>query len=226
MRLVEEIAPSVGAWTACDALAIARASYYRWLRPPSSRASGRPRPTPARALRADEQQQVLDVLHADRFVDKAPAEVYATLLDEGVRHCSVRTMYRILAANGEVRERRNQLRHMNHPRPELLATKPNELWSWDITRLKGPAKWTYYYLYVVLDVFSRYVVGWMVATEESATLAKQLVAEACARQGIGEEQLTLHADRGSPMTSKAMRNRMYAFPAVSVAHGWNGRCFR
>jgi transposase InsO family protein len=108
-----------------------------------------------------------------------------------------------LAANGEVRERQNVLRHMNHPRPELLATKPNELWSWDMTKLKGPGKWTYFYLYVVLDVFSRYVVGWMVATEESATLAKRLVAETCRREGIEPSQLTLHDDRGSAMTSKS-----------------------
>jgi putative transposase len=112
-------------------------------------------------------------------------------------------MYRILSENGEVRERRDVLRHMNHPRPELLATKPNELWSWDITKLKRPAKWTYFYLYVVLDVFSRYVVGWMLAPEESATLAKKLLAEAYDREGIDPAQSTLHADRGSAMTSKS-----------------------
>jgi len=137
-------------------------------------------------------------------VDLAPAEVYATLLDENRHLCSERTMYRILSENQEVRDRRDQLRHQNHPRPELLATRPNELWSWDITKLLGPQKWTYFYLYVILDVFSRYVVGWMVATEETAALAKKLIAETCARQGITPEQLTLHADRGTSMTSKSV----------------------
>jgi putative transposase len=146
---------------------------------------------------------VLAVLHESRFVDLAPAEVYATMLDEGRYLCSERTMYRILAANKELRERRTLRRHHAHPRPELLATKPNELWSWDITKIKGPAKWTYFNLYVVLDVFSRYVVGWMIATEESATLAKHLVLEISEREGILPGQLTLHADRGSAMTSKS-----------------------
>jgi putative transposase len=146
---------------------------------------------------------VLEALHEPRFVDLAPAEVFATLLDEGRYLCSERTMYRILAANSEVRERRNQLRHMNHARPELLATRPNELWSWDITKLKGPAKWTYFYLYVVLDVFSRYVVGWMIAPRESSALAKKLLSDTYKRERIDPSQLTLHADRGSAMTSKS-----------------------
>jgi putative transposase len=200
MSGVTYLASLVGIVLACAMLAVSRASYYRTLSP---RVVPSPRPTPPRALSADERAQVLEVLHEPRFVDLAAAEVYATLLDEGRYLCSERTMYRILAANGEVRERRDQLRHMNHPRPELLATRPNELWSWDITKLKGPAKWTYFYLYVVLDVFSRYVVGWMVATEESATLAKKLIAETCRREGIQPSQLTLHADRGSAMTSKS-----------------------
>jgi putative transposase len=199
VNAVTEIAPLVGIVLACATLAVARATYYRMLRP---RALPTPRPTPPRALGPGERQTVLDVLHEPRFVDLAPAEVYATLLDESRYLCSERTMYRILEANEEVRERRDQLRHQNHPRPELLATRPNELWSWDITKLLGPAKWTYFYLYVILDVFSRYVVGWMVAHEESAVLAKKLIAETCARQGIGPDQLTLHADRGSSMTSK------------------------
>jgi putative transposase len=196
---VSEIAPLVGIVVACTMLAVARATYYRSLR---RRALPAARPTPPRALGPGERQAVLDVLHEPRFVDLAPAEVYATLLDESRYLCSERTMYRILAANQELRERRDQLRHQNHPRPELLATGPNELWSWDITKLLGPQKWTYFYLYVILDVFSRYVVGWMVATEESAALAKKLIAETCARQGIAPDQLTLHADRGSSMTSK------------------------
>lgn len=199
MSGVTYLAPHVGILLACVMLAVARASYYRSLVP---RVVAR-RPAPPRTLSVDERGHVLAAMHEPRFVDLAPAEVYATLLDEGRYLCSERTMYRVLAANSEVRERRDVLRHKNHPRPELLATKPNELWSWDITKLKGPAKWTYFYLYVVLDVFSRYVVGWMVATEESAVLAKKLVAEICARQGIDPGQLTLHADRGSAMTSKS-----------------------
>ena len=145
---------------------------------------------------------MLEQLHTPRFVDLAPGEVYATLLDEGRYLCSERTMYRLLAAHAEVRERRDQLRHPVYAVPELLARRPNELWSWDITKLLGPAKWTYFYLYVMLDVFSRYVVGWLVAHRESATLAEQFIHATCARQGIGRAQLTIHADRGSAMTSK------------------------
>lgn len=147
---------------------------------------------------------MLDVLHSEWFIDKAPHEVYATLLDEGVYHCSIRTMYRILAKNKEVRERRNQLAHPPYHKPELLATEPNQLWSWDITRLLGPVKWSYFYLYVILDIFSRYVTGWMVAPRESATLAKRLINETSNKQGINPGQLTIHADRGSSMTSKTV----------------------
>jgi putative transposase len=157
-----------------------------------------------RALSAAERHQVLEVLHEPRFVDKAPAEVYATLLDEDRYLCSERTMYRILEEAGEVRERRDQLRHPSYNAPQLLATQPNELWSWDITKLLGPAKWTYFYLYVILDVFSRYVVGWMVAEQELATLAHELIEQTCQRQQIQRDQLTLHADRGSSMTSKTV----------------------
>jgi putative transposase len=145
---------------------------------------------------------VLAVLHEARFMDLAPAQVYATLLDESAYLCSERTMYRILAANREVRERRDQLRHPQYTAPELLATRPNEVWSWDITKLLGPRKWTYYYLYVIMDVFSRKVVGWMVADWESATLARRLILETAERQGIVPGQLTIHADRGSPMKSQ------------------------
>jgi putative transposase len=147
---------------------------------------------------------VLDVLHSERFVDDPPHEVYATLLDEGKYLCSVRTMYRILDSEGEVRERRNQAVHPTYAKPELLATRPNELWSWDITKLLGPAKWTYFCLYVILDVFSRYVVGWMVACRETATLATRLIEETCRKQGIQEGRLTVHADRGTSMKSKCV----------------------
>jgi putative transposase len=141
-------------------------------------------------------------LHSERFVDSAPRQVYASLLDEGHYLCSWRTMYRILAEHGETQERRNQLLHPAYAKPELLATAPNQLWSWDITKLLGPAKWTHFYLYVILDVFSRYVVSWLVAERETASLAETLIAKTCAKQAIRRDQLTLHADRGSSMRSK------------------------
>jgi putative transposase len=158
-------------------------------------------PSP-RALQPGEKQAVLDILHSERFVDKAPHEVYASLLDEGTYHCSIRTMYRILEGQREVKERRDQLRHPVYEKPELLANAPNQVWSWDITKLLGPAKWTYFYLYVILDIFSRYVVGWMVATHESAQLATRFLEETCLKQEILPGQLTIHADRGSSMKSK------------------------
>lgn len=198
MRTIAEVGPRLGVRASCEAFGVAPASYYRWRRPAEPT---RPRSSP-RALSAEERQDVLDTLHEPRFVDAAPAEVWATLLDEGRYLCSERTMYRILAANQEVRERRNQLRHPSYAAPELLARRPNELWSWDITKLKGPAKWIYYYLYVILDVFSRYVVGWMVAERESAALAERLIEQTCERQEIAPGELTLHADRGPSMRAK------------------------
>ncbi len=202
MTTIQDVSPKLGVSAVCAALGVPRSSYYRYQRPPCS-GPRRHRPS-RRALSASERAHVLDILNSDRFADHAPAEVFATLLDEHVYLCSERTMYRILKANHAVRERRNQLRHPAYAAPELLATRPNELWSWDITKLHGPAKWTYYYLYVIIDVFSRYVVGWMIAHQESATLAKKLIAETSKRQDIDPGQLTLHADRGSSMTSKAV----------------------
>ena len=144
------------------------------------------------------------LLNSERFQDCAPREVYATLLDEGEYLCHWRSMYRILAEHDEVRERRNQLRHPKHVKPQLLATQSNQLWSWDITKLLGPAKWTYYYLYVLLDVFSRYVVAWLIAQQQSALLAEELITASCAQQNIRRGQLTIHADRGSPMIAKSL----------------------
>ena len=190
--------PQLGVSGTCQAIGLARSTYYRWRQPPRV-----PRVRqPARALGPAERHAVLEQLHAPRFADLAPAQVYATLLDEGEYLCSERTMYRVLAAEQEVRERRNLLRHPRYAAPELLATAPNQLWSWDITKLLGPTKWTYYYLYVILDVFSRYVVGWLLAYRESAVLAERLIAATCRRQGIPPGQLTVHADRGSSMISK------------------------
>jgi putative transposase len=203
MQAVEQLAPASGTAPTCAALGVARATLYRHRR----RASAAPVPAPARrssprALDVAERQTVLATLHSERFVDESPAAVYARLLDEGRYLCSQRTMYRLLAQAGEVRERRDQLRHPVYAKPELLASRPNEVWSWDITKLLGPAKWTYFYLYVLLDIYSRYVVGWMVAHRESAALATKLIAESVRKQSIEPGQLTVHADRGSSMTSK------------------------
>ncbi len=202
MNAVAELAVDVGTRAACQTLSMPRASYYRDRRKASSPAVTAPRPSPARALHPVERETVLAHLYEERFQDRSPAAVYATLLDEGQYHCSIRTMYRLLAQRGESRERRDQLTHPPYKKPELLATAPNQLWSWDITKLLGPAKWTYFYLYVILDVFSRYVTGWMVAMRESAELAKRLIEESCAKQNIQRGQLTLHADRGTSMSSK------------------------
>jgi putative transposase len=203
MDAARTLSVDVGIKPACDALDIPRCEFYRTqARKHAPLVDPKKRPSPARALSAGERQGVLDLLHCDRFVDQAPHEVYATLLDEGDYRCSIRTMYRILDAHTEVKERRNQLRHPVYQTPELLATAPNQVWSWDITKLLGPAKWSYFYLYVILDIFSRYVVGWMVAPAESATLAETLIRETCDKQQIERGQLTIHADRGSSMRSK------------------------
>ncbi len=200
MTALENVAGTVPLFPLCQALGVPRASLYRRRRPRPEPVSRAPSP---RALTPPEQQEVRDVLHSEAFVDKAPAQVYASLLDEGRYLCSPRTMYRILAANSEVRERRNQLRHPVYTRPELLAEHPNQVWSWDI-KLMGPVKWTYFQLYVVLDIFSRYEVCWMVAERESDALATRLLQETCEKQGILPGELTVHADRGSSMKSRVL----------------------
>lgn len=188
---------------ALRALGIARSTHYarqtRPSKPPHAVRARRPSP---RALSPQERQATLDALHSKRFVDLSPREAYATLPDAGVYLGSVSTFYRVLQVHKEVRERRRIATHPAHTKPELAATGPNQVWSWDITKLHGPAKWTYFYLYVILDVFSRYVVGWMVATRESAELAKRLIDHRVKTQGVEPGQLTLHADRGSSMASK------------------------
>ena len=201
-QTVEELVPVIGTRPACRALGASPATIYRRRRPPQPRAP-RPRPTPERALSAQERERALEVLHSERFQDASPAQVWATLLDENEYICSESTMYRLLAAeHGGVRERRNQLTHPGYAKPELLAEGPNELWSWDISKLKGPAKWTYYYLYAILDVFSRYVVAWTVQHRESGQVAQALIAQAAEQQNITPRVLTLHADRGGPMRGK------------------------
>jgi putative transposase len=203
MEAAETLGSQVGTARACASLGVPRASLYRRrARANAPAAEPSARPTPPLKLSEAERTQALEVLHSERFVDASPYTVYATLLDEGIYLCSVRTYYRLLAERGESRERRNQLNHPNYAKPELLATAPNQLWSWDITKLKGPAKWTYFYLYVIIDVFSRCTVGWMVATRECAALAQQLIAETCTKHDIPPGQLTVHADRGPSMTSK------------------------
>jgi len=215
MQLIDEYAGRDGLVAACAAVGLPRASYYRRKQ---SRPAPKPRPMPPRALAPEERERVLEVLHAAEYVDLAPAQVYARLLDErGEYLCSERTMYRLLAASGEVRERRNQLVHPEYKKPELLATGPNQVWSWDITKLLGPAKWTYFYLYVVLDIFSRYVVGWMIAERENAAHARRLLAETYTKHGIEPGKLTLHQDRGAPMRAKTFA-QMLADLGVVKSH--------
>ncbi len=201
IRAAEQLSPKVGLAGACRALGVARASVYRARKPSRWGPRGARRSSP-RALAPHERAAVLDILHEDRFSDRAPAAVYAALLEEGRYICSVRTMYRLLHDAQEVRERRDQRRHPRLEPPRLMANAPNQVWTWDITRLPGPRKWVTYPLYVVLDLFSRYVVAWMVAARESATNAKRLITNACSKQGIQPGQLTLHQDRGAPMTAK------------------------
>jgi len=193
---VAALAVQVGVKTACEVLGLPRSSHYAARQPHTPVA--RPRPASPRALSAEEQAAVRTTLDGERFVDQAPREVYATLLDEGQYLCSVPTMYRILRANQEVQERRNQRRHPVYPKPALVLTAPNQGWSWDITKLLGPVAGVYFCLYVLLDLFSRFVVGWLIADQERASLAEQLITQACVRQLIARDQLTVHSDRGAP----------------------------
>jgi putative transposase len=209
VRAAVEATPALGLRETCEALGVSRSTLYRTrvqvpdVEPSAAEAPSAPKPSSQpRALSLTERAEILEVLTSERFADQAPHQVYAQLLDEGVYLCSIRTMYRILAEHGAVKERRDQLRHPAYRKPELLAVRPNQVWSWDITKLLGPQKWTYYYLYVIMDVFSRHVVGWTVQLRESAEIAEQLIAQAIAQQQITRGQLTLHADRGSSMRSK------------------------
>jgi len=206
IQAAETLAPTLGIVAACEAVGLPRGSYYRAQEPMVSTEPSpiRERPPSPRALTPLEKTVVREVLNSERFQDQSPREVYATLLDEERYLCSWRTMYRIMGENQEIRERRDQLQHPVYAKPELLATRPNQVWSWDITKLRGPAVWTYYYLYVILDVYSRYVVGWMIAERESEELAQELIRVTCEKQGIQPGQLTLHADNGSAMIAKSV----------------------
>lgn len=192
--------PIVGIVASCVALGVSRATYYRRRRPPRP---ANPRPTPPRALTFAERGEVLALLDSDRFADKAPAQIYAALLDEGVYVCSIRTMYRVLHDHAQSRERRAQRRHPTYVKPQLVATRPNQVWSWDITKLAGPTSGSYFSLYVVIDIFSRCVVGWDVAHTESARVGQAMLEDAFHRHSIAPGQLTVHSDRGSPMKAKS-----------------------
>ncbi len=200
----------------CQSVGLARATLYR-RRQPARPSTPTVRAASSRALVPAERQAVLDVLHSERFMDQSPAEVQATLLDEQTFLCSTRTMYRILDAAHEVRERRNQARHPAYAKPELVATAPNQIWSWDITKLRGAIPYLYYSLYVILDLFSRYVVGWMVARQENAHLAQRLIEATCLKQGIVPQQLTVHADRGAPMRSKLV-SLLFSDLGIEASH--------
>ena len=200
IEAAEKLGKTAGVSQACRVLSVPRSSLYRSRKPQEAPS---PRPTPPRALSQEERTEVRAILNSDRFCDEAPREVYATLLDQGQYYCHWRTMYRILEEHDEVHERRNQRRHPVSNQPELRATGPNQLWSWDITQLRG-LNGVYYYLYTIIDVFSRYVPGWMIAKRESAQLAERLIAETCVKQGIEPDQLVLHADRGSAMRAKTV----------------------
>ena len=222
--------PRIGVLRACEAIGVARATFYRRrnCRANEPQTTALERQPPARALTLAERNKALELLTSQRFCDSSPSQVYATLLDEREYLCSISTLYRLLRAAGAVRERRDQLRHPVYSKPELLATEPNQVWSWDITKLLGPAKWTYFYLYVILDIFSRYVVGWMVAHQESAALASQLIGETYAKQGIEPGHLTVHADRGSSMKSKLVAHLLGDLGVTkthSRPHVSNDNCF-
>jgi putative transposase len=225
MDAVDFISPTIGTGPACAGLGIARATVYRHRR---GHPKPKARPVPVRALNPAERQQVLDVLHSNHFMDKAPTEVYNALLDEGTYICSVRTMYRILEEKHEIRERRNQLRHPRYEKPQLRATAPNQVWTWDITKLLGPIKFVYFYLYVMIDLFSRYVVGWMAAGRESAVLAQRLIRETTVKYEIEPGRLSIHADRGGPMTALTTAQLMATLgvqPSYSRPHVSNDNPF-
>ena len=215
MAATSELVGEMGVRSACASMGLPRATYYRACR--EARAPlhtvRRPRRSPL-ALSASERQDVIDVLHSPEYVDVAPRTAYAMLLDAGIFLASVSTFYRILRACSGTRGRRDQLVHPDYARPELLATRPREVWSWDITKLKGPVKSAHFHLYVILDIFSRYVVGWMIADHESDQLAESLIGHTYDQEGIVPGQLTLHADRGAAMRSKLVADLLVDLDVV------------
>ncbi len=217
MSAAFELSSDIGKKPACEAFEVPRATFYRHYSNKNGKKISPPKRPPL-ALSQNEKDKIWDILHSEKFQDKAPYQIYAGLLDEGIYHCSIRTMYRILSEkHGGVKERRRQVQHRNYIKPELLATGPNQVWSWDITKLKSITKWTYFYLYVIIDIFSRYIVGWMVAHQEKTALAKKLIEESCHKQNIMQNQLTLHADRGPSMRSKGVAH-LLADLGVTKSH--------
>jgi transposase InsO family protein len=219
---------------ACDVLGVSRATHYRTSSPrPEARSAGPRRPSPRR-LSDIERAALLDVLHSPEFVDQPPAEIYASLLSRGEYLGSVRTMYRLLAEHGETQERRRQRRPHQHPIPTLSATAPNQVWTWDITKLRGPAPGIFYALYVIIDLFSRMVVGWLLAGKESGELAKQLFAEAYARHDVKPGSLVVHSDRGAAMRSEGLAQlfgklgveRSFSRPRVSDDNAFSEAHFK
>lgn len=200
--MVNDLSTKVGTKKACNSFGIPRSSYYYWKNPDSGKILYQNRKLPDFAYTSTEKQTILNLMNSEIYMNQTPYEIYASRLDEGEYLCSVRTMYRILGENDQVKERRKVRRSNIYKKPELLATKVNQVWTWDITKLKGPEKWTYFYLYVIIDIFSRFAVGWMVAYRELSSLAKKFIEETCQKQNITKGQLTIHADRGSSMKSK------------------------
>lgn len=208
------LVPLVGVAAACVALSVSRANFYRARKP---KPEPKPRPRPARALTDEERARVLATLDSDAFMDKPPAQVFAKLLEEGEYLCSERTMYRVLAEHDQVRERRAQRRHPEYQKPQLVATAPNQVWSWDTTKLPGATKGTYFTLYVIVDIFSRYIVGWQVTKRESAAVAQALIEACCKQHRVVRGQLTIHADRGSPMVAKSTA-QLYVDLGIAKSH--------
>ena len=200
--MVSDLSAKVGTKKACNSFSIPRSSYYYWKHPATKPALYKERKLPDFAYTPAEKQEILNVMNSDIYMNQTPYEIYASQLDAGEYRCSVRTMYRILSENDQVKERRKIRRSTNYKKPELLSIKTNQVWTWDITKLKGSEKWTYFYLYVIIDIFSRFVVGWMVAYRELSSLAKKFIEETCQKQDIKRGQLTIHADRGASMKSK------------------------
>jgi putative transposase len=231
---VAALEPLLGTGPACRAAGKSKATHYRRAQPPKPTTPRRPRPAPANALSADEVELVLATLRSERFRDLAPAQVWAILLDEDRYMCSISTMYRTLRAIGEVRERRAQATHPSRARPELMASAPNQCWSWDITKLRGPERGVWFDLYVIIDIFSRYVVDWMVAPRESAELAEAFLGRAAAGQDVQAGTLTIHADRGTSMTSKPVAElladlgigRTHSRPHVSNDNPYSESAFK
>ena len=200
--MIDDLSAKIGKSKACNGFGIPRSSYYYWKRKKTAKTTDIRCKFPGFAYTPVEKDGITKLINSEKYVDKTPYEIYASKLDEGEYLCSVRTMYRILKENNQVKERRDVRRRSNYEKPELLATRQNQIWTWDITKLKSDMKWTYYYLYVMIDIFSRYVVGWMVAYRELASLAEIFIKETTQKQGIVPKQLTIHADNGSSMKSK------------------------